>query len=61
MVNTTLEMRDTGLMLHLSNGSPCPEGDNLYGSSAIMFLCDKSVYGSGMLIFLNHIIEGQYD
>ncbi|KAJ8584103.1 mannose 6-phosphate receptor domain-containing protein [Rhizopogon salebrosus TDB-379] len=47
MVNTTLEMRDTGLMLHLSNGSPCPEGDNLYGSSAIMFLCDKSVYGSG--------------
>jgi cation-dependent mannose-6-phosphate receptor len=38
MVNTTLEMRDTGLMLHLSNGSPCPEGDDLYGSSAIMFL-----------------------
>jgi cation-dependent mannose-6-phosphate receptor len=38
MVNTTLEMRDTGLMLHLSNSSPCPEGDDLYGSSAIMFL-----------------------
>lgn len=53
MVNTTLEMRDTGLMLHLSNGSPCPEGDNLYGSSAIMFLCDKSVYGSGSPVVIS--------
>ena len=49
MVNTTLEMRDTGLLLHLSNGSPCPEAEDLHGSSTIMFLCDTTVYGSGML------------
>ncbi|KAJ8588234.1 hypothetical protein M405DRAFT_264463 [Rhizopogon salebrosus TDB-379] len=29
----------------MQDGSPRPEGGNLYGSSAIMFLCDKSVYG----------------
>ncbi|KAG1871578.1 mannose-6-phosphate receptor binding domain-containing protein [Suillus subluteus] len=47
LVNTTLEMRDTGLMMHLSNGSPCPGEDNLYGSSSILFLCDATVYGAG--------------
>ncbi|OAX41010.1 mannose 6-phosphate receptor domain-containing protein [Rhizopogon vinicolor AM-OR11-026] len=53
LVNTTLEMRDTGLMLHLSNGSPCPAEDNLYGSSAIRFLCDTSVYGSGKPVVIS--------
>ncbi|KAG2144708.1 uncharacterized protein EDB93DRAFT_1152848 [Suillus bovinus] len=53
LVNTTLEMRDTGLMLHLSNGSPCPGEDNLYGSSSIRFLCDASVYGAGGVIYLS--------
>ena len=52
MVNTTLEMRDTGLLLHLSNGSPCREPEDSHGSSTIMFLCDATVYGSGILQYL---------
>ncbi|KAG1747705.1 mannose-6-phosphate receptor binding domain-containing protein [Suillus lakei] len=57
LVNTTLEMRDTGLMLHLSNGSPCPEEDNLFGSSSIRFLCDASVYGAGKPVVISQFPE----
>ncbi|KAG2342060.1 mannose 6-phosphate receptor domain-containing protein [Suillus weaverae] len=57
LVNTTLEMRDTGLMLHLSNGSPCPGEDNLYGSSSIRFLCDASVYGAGKPVVISQFPE----
>ncbi|KAG2107006.1 mannose-6-phosphate receptor binding domain-containing protein [Suillus discolor] len=57
LVNTTLEMRDTELMLHLSNGSPCPGEDNLYGSSFIIFLCDPSVYGAGKPVVISQFPE----
>lgn len=53
LVNTTLEMTDPGLTLRLSNGSPCPGEDNLYGSSSIIFLCDTSVYGSGKPVVMS--------
>ncbi|KAG1742620.1 mannose-6-phosphate receptor binding domain-containing protein [Suillus paluster] len=57
LVNTTLEMRGTGLMLHLSNGSPCPGKDNLYGSSSVRFLCDTSVYGAGKPVVISQFPE----
>lgn len=57
LVNTTLEMSDAGLMLHLSNGSPCPGEDNLYGSSSIRFLCDASVYGAGKPVVISQFPE----
>ncbi|KAG0691954.1 mannose-6-phosphate receptor binding domain-containing protein [Suillus ampliporus] len=57
LVNTTLEMRDMGLMLHLSDGSPCPGEDNLYGSSSIRFLCDTSVYGAGKPMVISQFPE----
>ncbi|KAG2141079.1 mannose-6-phosphate receptor binding domain-containing protein [Suillus clintonianus] len=57
LVNTTLEMREKGLMLHLSNGSPCPEEDNIYGSSSIRFLCDASVYGAGKPVVISQFPE----
>jgi cation-dependent mannose-6-phosphate receptor len=40
-------------MLHLSNGSPCPGEDNLYGSSSIRFRCDASVYGAGGVLYFS--------
>lgn len=57
LVNTTLEMRGTELMLHLSNGSPCPGENNLYGSSSIRFLCDPSVYGAGKPMVISQFPE----
>ncbi|KAH0837758.1 Utp14 protein-domain-containing protein [Lanmaoa asiatica] len=52
LVNTTLEMKDGGLMLRQSQGSLCTGMDNERGSSTILFICDTSVYSSGSPVLL---------
>ncbi|EGO05419.1 hypothetical protein SERLA73DRAFT_174558 [Serpula lacrymans var. lacrymans S7.3] len=46
VVNTTLEMKEGGLMMRLSEGSRCPNSDML-ASTFIRFICDNSVYAAG--------------
>ncbi|KAH7886382.1 mannose-6-phosphate receptor binding domain-containing protein, partial [Phlebopus sp. FC_14] len=53
IVNTTLEMKQGGLILRQSNGSPCTGMDNKRGSSTIRFICDTSVYAAGKPVLLD--------
>ncbi|KIJ66586.1 hypothetical protein HYDPIDRAFT_109650 [Hydnomerulius pinastri MD-312] len=53
IVNTSLEMREGGLMLRQSNGSPCTGMDDIRGSSSIRFICDTSVYAAGKPVLLD--------
>ncbi|KAI9566355.1 mannose-6-phosphate receptor binding domain-containing protein [Boletus coccyginus] len=53
LVNTTLEIKDGGLVLHQSQGSPCTGLDNESGSSTILFICDMSVYSAGKPVLLD--------
>ncbi|KAF9225147.1 mannose 6-phosphate receptor domain-containing protein [Gyrodon lividus] len=53
IVNTTLEMREGGLMIRQSNGSPCDGMDDVRGSSTIRFICDTSVYAAGRPVLLD--------
>lgn len=46
-VNTTLLVRDRHPLLILTGGSPCTGADNLRASTAVRFICDTSVFGSG--------------
>ncbi|KAI0783341.1 hypothetical protein C8Q75DRAFT_702697, partial [Abortiporus biennis] len=44
-VNTTLTVVDDCPVMSLINGSPCPNGGDLRGSSFIRFICDSSEKG----------------
>lgn len=46
-VNTTLQMRDGHPLLLLTGGSKCPGGGDLRASTAIRFICDRSVFSAG--------------
>ncbi|ETW86750.1 hypothetical protein HETIRDRAFT_99194 [Heterobasidion irregulare TC 32-1] len=46
-VNTTLLVRDRHPLLILTGGSPCTGADHLRASTAVRFICDTSVFGSG--------------
>ncbi|THH09823.1 hypothetical protein EW146_g8566 [Bondarzewia mesenterica] len=46
-VNTTLLVRDNHPLLILTDGSPCPSAEHLRASTAVRFICDTSVFGSG--------------
>lgn len=47
LVNTTLEIKDGGLLLRQSEGSQCVGIDDERGSSTILFICDTSIYSAG--------------
>jgi len=46
-VNTTLLVRDKHPLLILTGGSPCPTADHMSAMTAVRFICDTSVFGSG--------------
>lgn len=46
-VNTTLQIRDGHPLLLLTGGSKCPGGGDLRASTAIRFICDRSVFSAG--------------
>ena len=46
-VNTTLTVVDGHPMMLLTGGSPCTNGGELRASTAVRFICDTSVFGSG--------------
>jgi len=45
--NTTLQIRDGHPLLILTGGSKCPGGADLKASTAIRFICDRSVFSAG--------------
>jgi len=52
LVNTTLEVKDGGVLLRQSEGSKCDSVENERGSSTILFICDTSVYAAGKPVLL---------
>ncbi|KAF8435782.1 mannose-6-phosphate receptor binding domain-containing protein [Boletus edulis BED1] len=59
LVNTTLEVKDGGLMLRQSQGSPCTGVEDERGSSTILFICDMSVYSAGKPVLLDSWPSGE--
>jgi cation-dependent mannose-6-phosphate receptor len=57
LVNTTLEIKDGGLLLRQSQGSPCTGMDDERGSSTILFICDTSVYSAGSTWILGILVR----
>ncbi|KAA1471458.1 mannose 6-phosphate receptor domain-containing protein [Dentipellis sp. KUC8613] len=46
-VNTTLLVRDKHPLLILTEGSVCPNAEHMHAMTAVRFICDTSVFGSG--------------
>ncbi|KAI0323031.1 hypothetical protein OF83DRAFT_1167059 [Amylostereum chailletii] len=46
-VNTTLLIRDKHPLLILTEGSMCPHSEHIRAMTAVRFICDTSVFGSG--------------
>ncbi|KAI0059426.1 mannose 6-phosphate receptor domain-containing protein [Artomyces pyxidatus] len=46
-VNTTLLIRDKHPLLVLTEGSICPHAERMHAMTAVRFICDTSVFGSG--------------
>jgi hypothetical protein len=48
-VNSSFTVVDSNPVLHLTNGSPCPNaGDTkMLANTAIRFICDPTIFGSG--------------
>jgi len=46
-VNTALEVRHGDPLLTLTGGSPCLQSSSMLASTAVRFICDTSVFGSG--------------
>jgi cation-dependent mannose-6-phosphate receptor len=44
--NMTLQMRNGHPLLYMSGGSTCPDS-KLQATTAVQFICDKSVFGAG--------------